>query len=589
MLLLEEFKAEERILWKSMRMVAVYSFLASICMLAMPAFMMTVFRKVLVSRSVETLGMLFIIAFVFLVAYGVFDAIRNHLLAKAGIRLESKMAGLILAGELSRQSDTNPQSVRDLAAIRQVIASPTFGAIFDLPVMPLFMMIIFAVHFGLGMIVLGGAVVLVLLTLYAERKTSPYNRAQMDDTIKAHQTLESHMQGQELIKAQGMFRESVNYWGHHQRNQLNGFLQAYSMTTSFSAATKSIRQILQITIIGVGALLVLNDLAGIGAIFAISIIGARALAPIEAIVGGWRNLKQAYESSKRLKARLADLSLPEDRTQLPRPLGHIGLEKIAYTMKPGMPPIIRGVSGMIAAGDSVAIVGPSGAGKSTLARLMVGYLEPSAGRVTLDGQDLKAWDPIARGLHVGYVPQQVTFFEASIRENIARLRCDDATDLAIEAAKSAGVHDIILKFPQGYDTHMSKEGFWPSGGQAQLIALARAFYANPAVLVLDEPNSALDTNGERIFHQAMRRAKEQKKTTVVVTQRPSVLQFVDKVLSMQDGIVQDITKAEDFMKKQQAAKTRPQPGDGGPQKALTEKPAQKQQADKDEKEGGENE
>lgn len=547
MSLLTEYDEEERKLFKTFRSAGLYSFLSSICMLAMPMFMFTVYDGILKSRSIETLTAMFFFAVIVLIVYGVFDYVRQILLAKAGLELESKVAGLILAGELSRQSDASTQSLRELGTIRQVVASPAFYALFDLPTLPLFLLLLFLIHPALGVFVLIGAGILLGLGLLADRKTVQLNKDHMDAMIASHRSLEMHVSSQEFIRAQGLYRESVRDWGGHHKNQLHRFLSSFNITSKFSSASKSARQIIQVSIIGGGAMLVIFDQASAGVIFAAAIIGGRALGPVEQIVGGWRALRGAWECRQRLRARLSEMALPEDRTKLPRPKGNIDLTRAAYVPRPGMAPIIRGVSASIKAGDSIAIIGPSGAGKSTLAKMLVGYLVPNAGKIILDGQDLHAWDPIARGLHIGYMPQQVTFFDATVRENIARLRTGDPEEWAIEAAQRAGVHEFILSLPQGYDTVIQRGQFMPSGGQAQLLALARAFYGDPAVLVLDEPNAALDSAGEKILHDALKAAHEAGMTTVVVSQRPSILAIVDKVMLMTEGLIKDFGPKEKVM------------------------------------------
>lgn len=575
MSLLTDYDEEEQKLYKTFRSAGLYSFLSSICMLGMPLFMFQVYDGVLKSRSIETLVAMFIFAVTVLVVYGIFDHVRQMLLAKAGLELESRVAGLVLAGELSRQSDAAAQSVRELTTLRQVIASPAFYALFDLPTLPIFLILLFLIHPALGAFVLLGAIILLGMGLWADRASLQLNKDHMDAMVASHRSLEMHVGSQEYVRAQGLYRESVRDWGKHHSNQLERFLAAFTITGKFSSASKSARQIIQVSIIGAGAMLVIFDQATAGVIFAAAIIGGRALGPVEQIVGGWRALRGAWESRQRLRTRLGEMSLPEDRTKLPRPKGNIDISRVAYVPRPGMPPIIRGVSASIKAGDSVAIIGPSGAGKSTLAKLLVGYLVPNAGKVKLDGQDLHAWDPIARGLHIGYMPQQVTFFDATVRENIARLRRDDPEEWAIEAAQRAGVHEFILSLPQGYDTVIQRGQFTPSGGQAQLLALARAFYGDPSVLVLDEPNAALDNAGEQILHKVLTEAHKAGTTTIVVSQRPSILSIVDNVMLMTDGLIKDYGPKEKVMNQGNVAavKSRGQAvADKGPQAASAKNP-----------------
>lgn len=537
MSLLDEFKENEAVFKQKLKAVGLYSFLASLCMLAMPVYLSLVYDKVLSSRSFETLLALTLFSVIFLIAFGFFDSVRMHLLAKNAAHLETQTAGQVLAAEFARQTDTRTQTIRDLGALRQLLSSGGFAALFDVPVIPLYLVILFLIHPILGAVVLVGGGILVAIALVADRKVAPSSEAFTEANIKAHQNLEMFMRSQEIVRAQGMYNSVVREWGKAHGDALKHHLASFLKMTGYSSTSKAARQILQVGVIGTGAILVLADQATAGVIFAASIIGGRALAPIEQIVGNWRNLKQGKSTYNRLTERLKELSLPDIKTPLPRPKGEILVERIGYVPMPGAAPIIRGISGKIAAGESVAIIGPSGAGKSTFARLLAGSIEPSAGRIALDGQDLKAWDPTSRGLYIGYMPQQVTFFDATIRENIARLRSDDDPELAVRAAQLAGVHDMILQLPQGYDTMISSQGYRPSGGQSQLIALARAFYGSPAVLILDEPNASLDTQGEAIFHKALGTAKKMGMTVIMVTQRPSALKFTDKVMVLEAGVV----------------------------------------------------
>ncbi|WCL55121.1 type I secretion system permease/ATPase [Gimibacter soli] len=547
MSLQEDFQAAQVDLKKGLKLAAGYSFVGSLCLLAMPLFLFQVYSRVIASHSMETLIALAFIVIVVLIGYAIFDAARQYYLARAAVKFEGQLAGLVLAGEMARQMDTNRQTINDLSTVRSTIASSGFGSLFDLPMMPILLILIFFIHPVLGVVVLLGGAALIAVSAFGLIRTTPLNKQLTEEMQAASRALDDQLNSQELVRAQGLYRESVRRWGGRYGKILNSYLDTVVTNQVFASATKAGRQILQILIIGSGAALVLSNEASAGIIFATSIIGGKALAPVEALIAQWRQLKGGHESWKRLQARLEELSLPENRTPLPRPKGRITLDRVIYSPRPGMPPIIKSASVQIAGGDTVAMIGPSGAGKSTLARLIVGYLEPTLGRIALDGQELGVWDPVARGLHVGYMPQQVNFFEATIRENIARLRLDDDPTLAVSTAQSLGIHDMIMQFPMGYDTSIARGVFWPSGGQAQLIALARAFYGNPSVLVLDEPNAALDQMGERILHHAIKSAKRRGMTVIVVTQRPSLVQHVDKVIMMQGGEIKDFGPKDEVL------------------------------------------
>ena len=549
MSVLDEFKTERRLYMSSLRMIGVLSIFGNLAMLAMPAFMFQVYTRVLQAQSVETLVALVVICLIILVAYGFLEAAKNNLLARAAVRLESNMAGPLLAGELAQQKDANGESLKDLAFLRATLSSPSYGALFDLPTMPFFLFILYFIHPVIGFVVTLGAALLFLLAVWGNRKTTPFNQENSENMIKAYRRLDSHMRSQEIIRAQGSYIESVNDWGQHQGKHLSSHLNSFDMTSRFGAASKSARQILQVLITAVGAGLVLGGDADFGVIFGAAIIGARALQPMEQIVGGWRQLVMGKEAYDRLCSRMEELNLPEDRTLLPRPRGEVSVARLAYMPSPKSEPILRNINFVIRPGDCVAVIGGSGSGKSTLARLLVGYLEPTTGHVKLDGTALNVWDPVAKGLYVGYLPQQQQLFESTVAENIARLRKDDPPQMVIEAAKRAGVHEILQGLPQGYDTLLSRSGFWPSGGQAQMIALARALYADPQVIVFDEPETGLDSQSEGIFHKVMEALREEGKTVIVITHRPSALRHVNKVMFMRGGQIQDFGPRDEVLKK----------------------------------------
>lgn len=549
MSLLERYQAELLRLRRSLLGIAGISMLASLCMLAIPLYLFQVYDRVLFSRHIETLLALSFIAALVLLTFCVLDIVRSNLLARVAAQFEANLAGPIMAGELGHPEDTYTTTTNYLTVLSKVIASDVTTSIFDLPVMLLFLLMVFLVHPVLGSVILVTMLMLFAIAIIGELATSRLAKQAQDASHAALQRQNAAYRLHEVVRAMGMFREVIRSWAQEQSRFVATNIQAQERGNVFSALSKTVRQLAQIALIGLGAWLVLQNEVTAGVIFASSIIGSRALAPIEAIVGGWRNLKAARLAMRALEARLAKLSLPEVHTALPRPKGAIGIEGLIYAPPLlGAAPVLRGISGQIAAGQAIAIIGPSGAGKSTLARCIVGYLKPTRGKVTLDGQDLASWDPVAKGMHVGYLPQTVEFFEGTVAQNIARLRTQDPPEAVVEAARFTGVHDMILTFPNGYDTPISSIGFQPSGGQRQLIGLARAFYGAPSVVVLDEPNANLDADGEKLLAQTIRRAKEVGTTVIVVTQRLSVLQHMDKVLVLKQGAVEQFTDPATIMK-----------------------------------------
>lgn len=536
--LAEIYYTEKRATWRAMVGVAMISIVSSFCLLALPLYLFQVYDRVLASRSMETLIAVSSIACIVLVAYGFLDTLRQVLLARIGVRFEARVSGLFLAGELALPRGTSPASLSQLAEVRKLIGSSVFPNLFDLPVMLIFLFLVFMIHPLLGGIVFVGMIALLVVAALGEFLTAGDVRATEEASGAARKTLTSYLGQHETVRALGLYPESVNHWGRAQAKHLQTLLHLLSRASAVSATSKTVRQLLQIAMIGGGAVLVLSDHVTPGIIFATSIVASRALAPVEAIVGGWRQLKQGSLALKKLNERAAAFTLSARSTPLPRPTQSLTTDRVVYVPGPGKPPILKGITGAIAAGQNVAIIGPSGAGKSTLARVLVGYLEPTSGQVLLDGQDMRAWDPVTRGIHMGYLPQQVGLFEGTVRENIARMRIDDSPELAVEAARFVGIHDMIMRFPDGYDTLISDSGFQPSGGQKQLLGLARAYYGGPAFVILDEPNASLDSDGEQILFSTLKRASAGGVASIVVTQRLSLLNHVDKVLVLKNGQVE---------------------------------------------------
>ncbi|CAK7262063.1 MULTISPECIES: type I secretion system permease/ATPase [unclassified Shinella] len=545
--IVETYRAEKRAAWRAMLGVAVISIISSFCLLALPLYLFQVYDRVLASRSIETLIAITIIACVVLIAYGLLDTLRHVLLSRIGVRFEARVSGLFLAGELTLPRGASASSIYQLAEIRKLIGSSVFPNLFDLPVMFLFLLLVFFIHPLLGGIVFAGIILLLAVAALGEVLTGESVKDTEDAAAAARKTFESHLRQHELIRALGLYPQTVAHWGRAQAKHLTELLRLLARTSALSSTSKMVRQLLQIAMIGGGAVLVLSDHVTAGIIFATSIVASRALAPVEAIVGGWRQLKQGSLALKKLDARVEAFAFSERQTPLPRPQKRLVADRVIYVPVPGRPPILKSITGAIDIGQNVAIVGPSGAGKSTFARILIGFLEPTGGQVLLDGQDLRAWDPVTRGIHMGYLPQQVGFFEGTVRENIARMRVDDPPELAVEAARFIGIHDMIMRFPEGYDTVISENGFQPSGGQKQLLGLARAYYGGPAFVVLDEPNASLDSDGEQILFRTLKRASAAGIASIVVTQRLSLLNHVDKVLVLKGGQVEAYGNPADVM------------------------------------------
>lgn len=549
MKLTEKFRQSKLEMRRPLAMVAIISILANLCLLTVPLFLFQVYDRVIFSKSMETLIVLGMVAVVVLLTYGALDAVRSVMLQRIAKKFEASLSGIIISGELNKATPPNRDTLNNLQVVSSVLSSRSVVAIFDLPIAFAFLALVYFIHPILGNVALIGIFILSAMTIAGEIASSPFLRASRLHQMEAQRKQEIAYSQQEIVKSLGMFQEVVGNWSKSKVEQFLNGDKANEMLFVFSSFSKSFRQIIQILLIGAGAYLVLLDNISAGIIFAASIIGSRSLAPIEGILAGWSHMKAAMLALENLGQQFEKLELANVTTLLPKPSGRVELKTVFY-VSPDRPekPLLAGVSLKVGSGEALAVIGPSGSGKSTLARLLSGYYTASRGKVTLDGLDMAAWDPVQRGLYVGYLPQTVTFLEGTIRENICRFRQDDPENAAVNAAKMVGVHDLILGFPQGYDTMVSAKGFQPSGGQRQLVGLARAFYSRPSVIILDEPNAHLDAEGEAILFRALTRAKNAGITIVVVSQRLSILNHVSKVAIMRDGRLERLVPPKEVLK-----------------------------------------
>jgi ATP-binding cassette subfamily C protein len=435
-------------------------------------------------------------------------------------------------------------------------------------VAPFYLLAVYLIHPQLGAIVTVTGVALFVVALLNQKLTAvPFAQA---NTYAARANLASDAMARnsQVINAMGMIPEGVQIWGRETAESLKAHVTAQDRNTYLAGLSRLVRLSTQIAILGWGAWLALHDELTGGMVIAASIVASRALAPLEGTIEGWRGFVHARSAYARIKSLLQNSPLNLERLRLPNPAGLLSVERILYVPPTTKKVILNGVTFQLEPGESLAIVGTSGAGKSTLARMLVGSITPTAGNVRLDWMDLRNWDPRQFGESVGYLPQDVELFPATIKANIGRMR-DDATDEAIfEAAELADVHEMISQFPAGYETQVLIDGSPLSGGQKQRIGLARAFFGSPRLVVLDEPNSNLDAAGEMALARALNRAKDKKITIVAITQRPSLLQSVDRIMILKDGTTQAIGKRDDIIPmlngRPPASGSMPANGSGGP-------------------------
>ena len=534
--------------------VALFSGVVNLLMLAGPLYMLQIYDRVLSSRSVPTL----IALSAFLVgAYafqGVLDLIRSRVVVRSAAVLDQRLAmavhgAVIRLTVTSRHPGDGPQPVRDLDAIRGFMTGAGPIAIVDLPWVPVFLTICFLIHPWLGVASTIGAVTLFTMTLLTERASRAPARAVAQDAGKRQIMVEAQRRGGETIIAMGMGGASAQRWSAVNDRYIAATASLSDVAGGFGSASKVLRLLLQSVILGLGAYLVIRQEMTAGAMIAASIMMGRALAPIETAIANWRAFIGARQSITRLSEALTRAAPKREVTLLPRPERSLEVEHVAVVAPGGTKPIVANVRFALRTGQALGIIGPSGAGKTSLVRALVGIWRPAKGCVRLDGAALDQWDPDLLGQHVGFVSQAIELFDGTICENIARMNVKPDADAVLRAAKAAGAHDLILRLPNGYDTAIGEGGEALSGGQRQRIALARALYGDPFLVVLDEPNSNLDNDGELALRQAIANLKTRGAIVVLIAHRPSVLAVCDHILVLANGEQKDFGTRDEIMQK----------------------------------------
>lgn len=504
-------------------------------------YMLQVYDRVLQSRNVTTLIMLTVIMLGFYVMLSMLELARSKLLIRVGAQLDMKLNNRVFVASfesnLKRAGGNAGQALGDLTNVRQFLTGNGLFAFFDAPWAPIYLVVIFMFHPWLGVFAVVAALVLFSLALLTELSTrKPLAEAQ-HVAAGANNYATNNLRNAEVIEAMGMLDNLRSRWMQKQMRFLALQNEASDKAAVISSATKSVRIAVQSLVLGGGALLVIDGSLTPGGMIAASILLGKALGPVELAIGVWKQLLGARTAFHRLESLLQSNPERQNSMLLPTPVGALQLEDVMAAAPGSQVMILKNIGFNVSPGEVVGVIGPSASGKSTLARLLVGVWPTMGGKVRLDGADIYTWDKNHLGPSVGYLPQDIELFEGSIAENIARFGEVDPINV-VEAAKMAGVHDMILHFPQGYDTHIGDSGSGLSGGQRQRIGLARAIYGNPKFIVLDEPNSNLDDVGEAALIKAVQELKQRGTTIVLITHRTSIIGAVDKLLLLVDGAVQ---------------------------------------------------
>ena len=520
-----------------------FSLVCSLLVLAPSGYMLEVYDRVVNSRSHTTLVMLTLLVLGAYVVMEVLEWARSEVMRAASVELDGKLSGrvfeAIFEASLRRLPGGTQQPLNDFRQVRDFLFSPVLLALLEAPVSLVMMVLLFLISPVLGWSALAFAVLQTLVAWLNERNTKPPLMQANRAAIEAQQYADNTLRNAEVIESMGMLRDTHRRWLAKQQEFLGQQALASERAGGFQAIAKLLQNTLSSLLLGLGCWLLLHDKlnGGAGMMIVASILGGRMLAPLVQVVSQWQGVVNVRDAWARLEALLTVVPAREPGMPLPAPRGALLVEQLVAAA-PGNPlPILRGVQFALAPGEVLAVVGPSAAGKTTLARMLVGLWPAQSGKVRLDGADIHTWDKAQLGAHLGYLPQGVELFEGTLAENIARFA--EVEPAKVEAAaRAVGLHEFILALPQGYDSPVGPEGARLSGGQRQRVGLARALYGNPVFVVLDEPNSSLDEEGDAALARAIKEAKARGTTFVIMTHRTSVLGVADKMLVLRDGLQQ---------------------------------------------------
>jgi ATP-binding cassette subfamily C protein len=520
---------------------AAFSLLINILYLAPALYMLQVYDRVVPTAGKTTLLFITLALVLALLALSALDMVRNRLLVRASQRVDALLAPRILRQMMATDSAAAGQAMRDFDTIRAAMAAPVVASLFDAPWTPVFLLVAFMLHFWIGVLAVVAAALLVTLAWLNQRATQSKMEVATSAMASAHNSQQAAAVHGSTIKALGMTDALVDRQLAHRGIALANMLQAQLAGSRLTASSRFFRLFIQSAALGLGALLAIAGYISAGAIIASSVLLSRALQPIESIIGAWSTLASVRSAGDRLSQTLENAGEQRIYTALPAPKGRVDVEEVGVRGRDGRT-ILLGVSFRAEPGKVLGIIGPSGSGKTTLGKVLVGALQPTVGSVRVDGARITDWEQDVLGKHIGYMPQEPSLFEGTIKENIARFTRPATVDQAkaiddavVRAAMEAGVHEMILQLPQGYDTPLGLMGAGLSAGQAQRVALARALYGEPNILVLDEPNAFLDQNGETALLAAIGNARKRRACVIVIAHRRGILDAADRLLVLEEG------------------------------------------------------
>ena len=533
-----------RTLWGfryELMVVGIFSMVANLLMLTPTIYMLQVFDRVMLSQNTSTLMAVSLITLFFFGVLTFAEWSRSKLLVRTGVRLDELLSKRLFYASyeayLNPETNNPSRSFNDLTEVRQFLTGNGIFAFFDAPWAPIYIAVLFMLHPWLGVMALGFAAVQAVLALWGSQVTKPAQLSASQSQQDVSGYLQSKFRNAEVIESMGMLRHLYRRWSERNSLAMGSTLNAQAVAGRVVAWSKFVRYTQQSLALGGGALLVIQGELSPGAMIAANVLMTRALAPIDLMVGTWTGFLSAKEAFIRLRDLLEAQPLRDKAAMGFTPKGDVVLKDVVASAPRRQEPILKGVSALMPAGTVTVVLGASGSGKSTLARVLLGIWPQNSGEVLLDGQPIFNWDRMELGPHVGYLPQDIELFDGSIAENIARAG-QVVSDQVIIAAEASGLHQMILRFPKGYDTPMGEAGSLLSGGQRQRIGLARALYGDPALVVLDEPNANLDDEGEAALVRAVLCLKAKGKTVVLISHRPGILSVADRLLILHQGTVQ---------------------------------------------------
>ncbi|WP_158807894.1 type I secretion system permease/ATPase [Beijerinckia sp. L45] len=544
-------------------MLALTSGLINILMLTSPLFMLQVYDRVLPSKSMPTLVGLFVLAFVMIAFMGCLEFLRSRVFTRLGLYMDQCLSGRVFALLLQSDRRSGPrgdanQCVRDLDTLRGFASGTALSAFFDLPWMVIYVGVCFMFHPLMGWAVLGGVACLCALAFLTEATLRRPTERALDAANARRAFADTMKRNAGLLQALGMHAVMGEHWEVANRECRQEQVRSADIASGFGSLLRSFRMLLQSALLALGAYLVVQQQATAGVMLAASILTVRALSPVELLIANWKGFIAARQSLARLAAALADTPVPTELIPLPTPSRNLRFTSVSLLVAGREAPVVHDVTFALEAGSAMGIIGPSGSGKSSLAKALVGLWPAARGVVRLDDAELNQWSIDALGATIGYLPQDVELLPGTLAQNIARFRDEDPRKL-FDAAEKAGVHELILRMPNGYETQVGEGGALLSGGQRQRIALARALYGDPFLLVLDEPNSNLDAEGEVALTKAIQSVRARGGMAVVIAHRPSALAAVDKVMVVNEGRVQAFGARDDILRRLSAPQPTPAP------------------------------